>query len=147
MKNLVVKFEPLTETAFKPFGTIADLGETGNTNESTFTVYQKMAAPGWLIAKSVVRHRSIDKIAQHPTTKEAFIPLSGVAAILVAAPDTPEELHAFIIERPIILDENVWHATVALSAVAELQIVENAEVTHNVFDLPETLQPVMGSVF
>jgi ureidoglycolate hydrolase len=144
MSNMLISLEPLSKEEFMPYGIVTDFNEDSKTLESTFHVYLKMATPGWAIAKSVVRHRSIDKIAQHPTTKEAFIPLSGVGAIVVASPEKPDELRAFVLDRPIIIHENVWHVTIALSAVAEFQVIENPEVTHNMKSLPGELIPMLG---
>jgi len=64
----------------------------------------------------------------HPNTKETFEPISGAPILIVAVGKTPESPEAFLLDKPIVLNEGVWHDVLALSENAVMRINENTEV-------------------
>ena len=76
-----------------------------------------------------MRARELRQIGHHPNTKESFEPVAGVAAICVAALDSPDDLRAFVLDRPVVVNASVWHGLIALSAEAIVKIAENRQVT------------------
>ncbi len=117
----------LTVEAFAPYGLVLALPI--DAAPGFHVVLEQPAAPGWAWAVSKVPRRHIDTLGAHPDTKETFEPMGGVALIAVARPETPEAFEVFVLDRPVCVFENTWHATCALSEVAFLKTVENAQVT------------------
>jgi ureidoglycolate hydrolase len=99
---------------------------------------------GWRIATLHVQQKQAERLERHPDSKESFEPLDGVAMLLVAPPEDPNEIEAFLLDRPIILNEGVWHEIVSLSEGCTVKLVENAEVESDYFILEKPLKAVVG---
>ena len=138
--------ETLDPDKFRPFGMILEPPGTENRprTESQFSTLAKIDSPGWALASSVVRNRAIDRIAQHPSTSEAFIPISGCPVIVVAEYESPGELRAFVMDRPVLIKEKIWNSTLTLTRTSEIRIVENAEVTAESRLLGCRLEPTLS---
>ncbi|WP_100405823.1 ureidoglycolate lyase [Bacillus solitudinis] len=139
MNNLTLK--TITKESFAPFG---DVIEVNRQSKETFQVIlAEEDVAGWRIAVSNLSGRGIvKKLGSHPNTRESFEPMNGIAVIIVAEKDSPEVIHAFLLDKPICLHKYVWHATLALSEIAELKITENAsniESLHHTLDQPVSI--------
>jgi ureidoglycolate hydrolase len=129
-----IPLRPLTADAWAPFGTILEIAapdpERARAGENEFRVVdQSQNGDGWRLAVQIVRQRALRQIGHHPNSKETFEPVTGVAVICVAAPDAPERLSAFVLDRPVVVNASVWHGLIALSAEAVVKIAENREMT------------------
>jgi ureidoglycolate hydrolase len=129
-----IPLRPLTAEAWAPFGTILEIArpdpERARSGENEFRVVdQSENGDGWRLAVQIVRARELRQIGHHPNTKESFEPVTGVAAICVAALEAPDELRAFVLDRPVVVNASVWHGLIALSAEAVVKIAENRQVT------------------
>jgi ureidoglycolate hydrolase len=142
----ILALETLDPDKFRPFGMILEPPDTENRPgaESQFSTLAKINASGWALASSFVRNRAIDRIAQHPSTAEAFIPISGCPVIVVAEYERPGELRAFVLDRPVLIKEKIWHSTLTLTRTSEIRIVENAEVTAESKLLGCRLEPTLS---
>jgi ureidoglycolate hydrolase len=120
-----IKLQYLTEEAFAPFGQIIALDDQ---NSKTFQIVLKEEdIKGWQIAVSnLTPRRSVISMGLHPNTRESFEPLEGIGIIVVASEQTPNEPQAFLLDKPVCLYKNIWHATMALSERATVKVVENA---------------------
>jgi ureidoglycolate hydrolase len=120
-----IQLQYLTAEAFAPFGQIIGLDEQ---NSKTFQVVLKEEdMKGWQIAVSnLTPRRSIVSMGLHPNTRESFEPLTGIGIIVVATEHSPDEPQAFLLDKPVCLYKNIWHATMALSERATVKVVENA---------------------
>jgi len=129
-----IPLQPLTAEAWAPFGTILEIAqpdqERARAGENEFRVVdQSENNDGWRLAVQIVRARQLRQIGHHPNTKESFEPVTGVAAICVASHQTPDDLRAFLLDRPVVVNASVWHGLIALSSVAVVKIAENRQVT------------------
>ena len=123
-KNIMI--ETLSRDGFAPFGWILEHAEE---DASAFQVVVEEPEPsGWRLAVSRVTARNVEKLARHPNTKESFTPVSGTVVFVVAAPDAPDEPRAFLLDRAVCIERNVWHASYALSHDAVVVISENLVV-------------------
>ena len=52
-----------------------------------------------------------------------------------------ELIEAFLLDRPVCLNEGVWHDVFALSDTAVVKIAENLDVGSEFYDLPSPLVP------
>ncbi|MFH0807724.1 MAG: hypothetical protein V2A57_04845 [Elusimicrobiota bacterium] len=133
-----------TKTNFKKFGKI--LEGTKKTHSSKKTQYEIITgskSEGWLLAYLIVRNRVSKNIEQHPASKESFEPVRGVCLLIVAPVKTPDKIETFILDKPIVLNEGVWHDVVALSEEAEVKIAENSGVTTKKIFFKKAIEPVL----
>ena len=120
-----IPLESVSVSAFKPFGTVLEFlpGDTGN-----FYIADTEPENPWRVAVFRYSNKEIRKIECHMTSKESFEPLYGITVLLVAEHDTPEECHAFILDKPVVLAKGIWHQTLSLTPEAQVKITENLEV-------------------
>lgn len=116
----------LTAVAFQPYGTVIQIDETKT--EGFQVIVEEPEAEGWRIAISQLTRGKIVKLGLHPNTRESFEPLSGISLILVAKKEAPQELEVFLLDQPVCLHKNIWHATAALSSRSLIKITENNHV-------------------
>ncbi|MCT8137649.1 ureidoglycolate lyase [Anaerobacillus sp. CMMVII] len=111
--------------SFAPYGEIIEVNPFSS---DTFqVVLSEEQVNGWRIAVSNLSgKRIVKKLGLHPNTRESFEPLNGVVVIVVATKEEPDNIKAFLLDQPVCLYKNVWHANIALSAQAAVKITENA---------------------
>lgn len=127
--NIRIKYP--TKENFKKYGLILESTKktTSSKSKTQYEVLTGSKSIGWLLAYLVVRNRSCKSIQQHPTSKESFEPVKGVCILIVAPVKAPKKLEAFVLDKPIVLWDGVWHDVIALSEEAEVKIAENMGVT------------------
>ncbi|OGF50197.1 MAG: hypothetical protein A2231_01810 [Candidatus Firestonebacteria bacterium RIFOXYA2_FULL_40_8] len=133
-----------TKENFKKYGKI--LEGTKKTHSSKKTQYEVLTgskSAGWLLAYLVVRNRVSKCIEQHPTSKESFEPVKGICLLIVAPVKAPNKIETFVLDKPIVLDEGVWHDVVALSEEAEVKIAENDDTTTKKIFFEKPVEPVL----
>lgn len=132
----------LTSETFDMFGKILELNQS--VPENFQVIINENGEVGWRIALSRITNRSIEKIARHPDTRESFEPLYGVAVLCVALPDCPEGYEIFLLDKPVCLYKNIWHAILSLSEYAVIKICENHTVTSEVYELNASIIVCVG---
>lgn len=135
----MVRLESVTKEAFAPFGTVMEF--PGDCTDCFYIVDTEEEKP-WRVAVFRYSNREIKRIECHPSSKETFEPLKGITVLLVAEHETPENYHAFILDKPVCLKKGVWHQTLALTPEAQVKITENLEV-ESVFYEYENAKSVM----
>ena len=95
---------------------------------------------GWIWAVLTFRLKSIARIECHPTSKESFEPVSGVAVLCLAPPEDPTAIEAFLLDKAVVLNKGVWHDVFALSEEALIKIAENLTVTGEFHELDAPLR-------
>ena len=142
MKNLEIK--PLTPKNIAKYGRILfpteEESKTVQDPAVAYVILEKAVSRGWLMSHYTVSKRFTDMMENHPNTKETFEPLCGASVIVLAhgpAPDNPE---AFLLDKPVVLYEGVWHDVMALSEKATMRINENTEVQSVRQKLPYTIK-------
>lgn len=131
----------LTRETFARYGTILGHYKTNDGYESVVTV----ESTGWIWAVKTFHNRTLEQIDSHPDTRESFEPVWGTSLLVVAPPDSPDDLEVFLLDEPVLLDEHVWHGLIALSAEARVKITENREVTGIAHPLGAAIHPVLTS--
>jgi len=131
----------LTREAFAPFGTI--LGHYQE--QDGYEIVATVESTGWLWALKTFDNRNIDRIDCHPDTRESFEPVWGTSVLVVAPPDSPADIQAFLLDQPVLLHQHVWHGLIALSAEARVKITENRQVTGIPHPLGFELRPVLAA--
>jgi ureidoglycolate hydrolase len=137
-----IPLQSLSVGAFAPYGDI--IAHNGVLETAFQVVIDEPEPTGWRIAVNKVTARTVASFGCHPNTRESFEPLSGVAVIVVAAHDRPDNSEAFLLDCPVCLYKGVWHATLAVSEFALIKITENHSVQSESFTLPQPL--VVGLV-
>jgi len=117
---------PIDVLARRGYGTLIEMPEEQDRAESRFAlVIPPQEAEGWMLGYLMCRSKEARVLHCHPGSKETFEPVRGVAALVVAPPDDPEAVEVFLLDRPVCLNEGVWHVEVTLSAESEIKIVES----------------------
>jgi ureidoglycolate hydrolase len=119
MKTLSIK--TINAENFGRYGVVLEHVDQEEGYEPLVTVQSR----GWIWAVLTFRLKSIPRIERHPTSKESFEPVFGTTIIVVAPPEDPEAIEAFLLD----------HEVMALSDVARVKITENNDVTSEYHDL------------
>ncbi|MDR1204100.1 MAG: hypothetical protein LBL26_01265 [Peptococcaceae bacterium] len=139
-----IPIECVTRGSFAPFGDILEFPPgipKGGMNDFQILIEEKDSP--WRIAVRRFNNRDIPAVGCHPDSRETFEPLYGASVLVVAEYNTPRELRAFFLDKPVCLKKNIWHHTLALSEEAALKITENLEVGSEWTELAE---PVSASL-
>jgi ureidoglycolate hydrolase len=141
MKNVPIR--RLSREAFAPYGTLI---RHDAANPDGFQVSVEERRPvAWRQAINKLTTHSVTKLSRHPNTKESFAPLAGTIVMLVARPESPENFEAFLLDEPVCLDPNIWHASFCLSEFALVTICENLQVDNEDFPLPHPVSAAVGT--
>jgi ureidoglycolate hydrolase len=131
----------LRQPDFAPFGEILEFSLA----EAGFQVkVSEQSSSGWRIALLRTENKSIRDIKCHPDSRESFEPIQGIAVLVVASHDSPNELEAFLLDKPVCLKKGIWHNSLALSEFATIKITENAEVGSQPYNLNCELSVVLA---
>lgn len=123
----MLPIQRITPENFLPFGTVLDFQP--DPPDPRFEVkVERPGGAGWRLAVFCVTIREAERLECHPSTPESFIPCGGTGVLLCAAPDTPDEVHAFLLDRPVCMAPGAWHEVVALSERAYFQVTEDIDV-------------------
>ncbi len=123
----------ITESSFEKYGHVIDYNKDNPKNFQVLLIEHDTV--GWRIAVSRTENRSVKKLARHPDSMESFEPISGVPLICVAVPEHPDKVEVFLLDKPICLFKNIWHAMISLSESSLLKITENKVVSSEEFEL------------
>lgn len=121
-----MKLEQINNETFSSFGTILALDAAGE--NPVFQIPVRVTNAPWRIAILKVLPQTITRLEAHPNSRESFEPVSGWAVLFAALPETPEKLHAFLLDRPVCLFEGIWHGILTLTGESVCKITENLEV-------------------
>ena len=136
------KIKNLSPNSFAKFGGVIEPGE-----EAGFEVLLQEKEPvGWRLAISRIDNKGIGKLARHPNTIEYFAPLNGIPLMCVSGTKEPSDLQVFLLDKPIYIHKNIWHATMSLSDYAVLSICENLYVESEEYVLNTPLEVVVKEV-
>ena len=125
---LSLPLKTISPERFAKFGDVLDWQD--DFGQEGFHIVTRAEDPtGWRLAVLLVKHDHIDRLECHPTSKESFEPVSGVAVLCVAPPEEPSAVEAFLLDKAIVLNKGVWHDVFALSDEALIKIAENLDVT------------------
>ena len=134
------KIRNITSDNFGKYGTVIEF--TPGYRED-FEIRVRQDEGGWRLAVFRVPNRCAQLMENHPNTKESFEPLQGTILLIVAENNLPAEFEVFLLDKPICLHEGVWHQVLALSAEAQVKIVENIEVSTEFYYFERDIEPII----
>ena len=137
MKN--INLEWINKDSFAPYGTVIELDENGENPIWQIPVIE--SNDPWRIALLKVLPTTLDKLEAHPYSRERFEPMSGWSVLFTALPETPHNIKAFLLDRPVCLFKGIWHGIITLTPESVCKITENAEVECDYLNLGFSLQP------
>ena len=136
-----IELENINHECFKPFGTILEFTPDVTTG---FHVFVREEKSPWRLALLRFDRHCVERIENHPESMESFEPLEGASVLLVAENESPENLRAFLLDKPVCLFKGVWHDVLALSSEAKVKITENLEVTSEYHNLKKPVRVFIG---
>lgn len=131
-----MKINKLTHRSIKPYGRIIGpqfMKDDGRGDK--FGVLLKEKSKGWRIGYLILRKKHFRKLERHPASLETFEPLKGHALIALACPRRPDDYKVFLLDRPVVVNKNVWHEVAAVSARCDIKIFENIDVTTEYYNI------------
>lgn len=123
---MIKRIQNINHDTFRLYGYFIEYDS--QKSEGFQVVLKETGKVGWRIAVSKITKNKVRMLGKHPNSMESFEPLSGVTILLVALPETPENFEVFLLDRPVCLFPNIWHATLSLSEYSLLKVTENLEV-------------------
>ncbi len=123
----------ITRESFGKYGTVIEFTPACSDG---WEVVAEAPVNGWRIAVLEFSTKSAKRLENHPTSKESFEPLVGTAILFAAENSAPEKFEAFLLDKPVCLNEGVWHEVISLSEVSQVKITENLTVDSSYYMLP-----------
>ena len=144
MCGIAKDIKVINEKTFSKYGSILEKKPEGEREgNNLFRIVTRSKSDGWRAAYLVVRDRSISKLENHPDSKETFEPARGCVILCVSLNKNPEEFEVFILDKPVVLNEGIWHGIITLSEESEVKICENIEVGIEYHNLESSVKPVL----
>lgn len=141
----MITLEAITPGSFAPFGTVLEFDPTPA--DPRFEIKVEEPAAPWRMAVFCVTIRAASRLERHTASRESFTPVSGTGVLLCAAPETPGEVRAFLLDTAVCLGKGVWHEVITLTGRACYQITENLEVESEFYDFARPLGLCIGEEF
>ena len=135
---MIKKIQNINHDTFRPYGYLID--HDAEKPEGFQVILKETGKVGWRIAVSKVTKNKVRTLGKHPNSMESFEPISGVTILLVALAETPENFEVFLLDRPVCLFSNIWHATISLSEYSLIKITENLEVDSDNYDFDQEFE-------
>lgn len=137
----MIPIRKITPESFADFGTVLDFSGSAG-----WEIVVEEDSPGWRIALLEYGARPVTRLERHPASRESFEPVRGTGILLTAVPDHPEQIEAFLLDRPVCLFRGVWHQVVALGERAMIKITENREVASEYTETRAALTPGLSEI-
>jgi len=135
-----MKVKRLTKNNIRPYGRIIDgsfIKDDGAGNK--FGVLLREPSKGWRIGYLILRDKFIGSLERHKDSPETFEPMKGRAVIALAKAALPDSAELFYLDKPVVVNKNIWHDVLAISRVCEIKIFENIEVKTERYSLNNNL--------
>ncbi len=153
----VLTAQPLTPTAFAPFGDVLEAGDGPfkEINQGRCRRFHDLAALDFADGKAGINlfqadvrtaPYSIELMERHPLGSQCFVPMQGSSYLVAVAPDAdrrPGAIQAFLVnaDQSVNYHRNTWHAVLTpisgtgLFAVID-RIGDGANLQEHWFDAP-----------
>ena len=128
----------ISKDSFGKYGTIIDF--TGENNNDEFEVIITHKDDPWRIAMLRVKNKEFTFLEKHPSSLETFEPVEGMCLLLLSLGTERCDYEVYLLDRPVCLNKDVWHAIVSLTHVSKVKITENLEVDTEYYNLEEPMQ-------
>lgn len=117
----------LTPQRFKKYGAILE-SYPNQDGSRKWEVVAKVPSDGWCIGMLHLKKDECPYLERHLSTKETLEPVAGTTLLIIALPDDIENTEVFLLDKPVIINEKIWHQLVAISETAVIKVVENVHV-------------------
>lgn len=121
----MIPVKTLNAESFKKYGHIIGQKDKSKVFE---VLFGDRDAKGWRIGYLAMGPSPVESLEYHPESLETFEPVSGTSVILVSPHDSPDEIEAFLLDKPVCVGKKIWHGVSVISEHAEIKITENFEV-------------------
>ena len=118
----------LNQQNFEPFGTILEHNFPNPTGRD-FAVVAQANSVGWKTGILEIVRDNFPFLERHLDSKETHEPLSGTSIIIVENPETADDYSVFLLDKPVCVNEAVWHQVIAISDKSVIKVVENIDVS------------------
>ncbi len=132
----MIRIKVLKKEDFEKYGIII---EPQNRKEIFEVICREETKVGWRIGYLVMSPQEVSIIEAHPNSQETFEPVKGTSIIIVSEPNSPQNIEAFLLDKPVCLKKGIWHGILVLSETAEIKITENLEVESIYYKLEKPL--------
>jgi ureidoglycolate hydrolase len=139
--EMKVKLESVTAEKFAPFGDVLEFPPEAVEN---FRIVVKEDSASWRLAVLRFTRHTVERLENHPASRESFEPLKGATVLLVAEHNNPAEFTAFFLDKPVCLYKGIWHDVLALTPEAQIKITENLDVNSEYYNLKEPVAVFIG---
>jgi len=137
----MIKINLLKKENFEKYGIVI---EPQDKNKIFDVICKEESKVGWRIGYLVMTPQEVSTIEAHPHSMETFEPVKGTSIIIVAEPNSPQNIEAFLLDKPVCLNKGVWHGILVLSETAEIKITENLEVDSVYYKLEKPVNIYIG---
>jgi ureidoglycolate hydrolase len=121
----MIPIKQLSKETFGKYGSMLDPED----KSKVFTVVcGDKDAKGWRIGVVIIGPENVKQLEAHPESLETFEPVAGTSVLLVSETKNPDSIEAFLLDRGVLVNRNIWHALSVLSLKAEVKVTENFEV-------------------
>ena len=125
-----IEIKTLSQEKFSNYGTIIELKRNDGSGRY-FEVLVEAKSNGWRIGVMDVQRYVVPYLERHLKSKESHEPVCGTMILLVAPAEKPENIEAFLLDKPVSVDEGVWHQIMAISDTARVKVTENLDMPSN----------------
>lgn len=118
-----------------------DLGKQSR-GEDDYQVLTRIPSTGWRLALHCVRVRWTD-VLYVCNNRRIFTPQYGTTLICVALPRRTENVQVFLLDRSVMLNSEIPHCLLTLSAESWVQVGESFDTQAREIKLRRTLVPAV----
>lgn len=122
MKSVEIK--TLNNEDFEKYGCIIEITRYDGSGRH-FEVLVDAHSSGWRIGVMDFEKNVAPYLERHLKSKESYEPVFGTIVLLVAQADVPEVVEVFLLDKPVCINECIWHQVMAISDIARVKVTEN----------------------
>ncbi len=135
---LIKEIRNIDRNNFQKYGDIIDLRPE---SVDGWDIPVKVGQSGWRIAVLEFSWKTAKKLECHHDSRESFEPLQGIPFLIVAEKNNPDSFEVFLLDKPVCLNENIWHQLISCSGASKIKITENLDVTSEFYELKGEVKP------
>jgi len=105
-----------------------------------YEVVATVESTGWLWALYTYGNKEVQVLECHPNSPMAIEPAQGLGLLLVAPPQQPQAIEAFVLDQGVWLKEGVWHNLLAITPKAAARVIQNRGLQTQFYQPHQTLR-------
>ncbi len=144
MRLQVVAIDYLDRENFLRYGEIAEVlrADPGRAQrgEDEYRTLTRIALAGWRVSIHCVRARWTDALHSYDS-RRLLTPQKGAVLLVVATPQRLEDVHLFLLDAPVVVNDGVPNALISLSAESLVQVTDAYDARAQSHSLRKALVP------